>query len=639
MWISKAVACLTVLSSIVASAQHGAAAPEWRVYGGDPGFTRYSPLEQIDASNVAELEIAWEWISSDAQIQARHPENAQIQSANYFQCTPVMVNGVLYGATCLGNAFAIDAGTGETLWNFVTGSYKSGRPPNLGYINRGVAYWKDEIDERVLMITSDSYLFAFDARSGRPIETFGDAGWVDTVDFVPRLHRARGYGHPSGPAVCRDTIIIGSSITDGPTSKTNVPGRVLGFDARSGTFRWAFNLVPQDGEPGVETWEEESWRYTGHANVWAPISVDEKLGYIYVPTSTPSNDFYGGHRKGDDLFAESIVCLNAGTGDRVWHFQTVHHGLWDYDNPAAPILCDIVVEGKSIKALAQVTKQGFVFVLDRVTGEPVWPIEERPVPQSSVPGEQTAPTQPFPTKPPPFEPQGVGIEQLIDYTPELRERAKEILAKYHYGPLYTPPTLEKPTIVMPGWGGGANWPGAAFDPESNTLYVPSMMNATVIQLAQPDPARSDFRYVRSRAELETIEGLDIFKGPYAKITAYDLNRGEIVWETVNGGDGPIDHPLIKGLNLPPMGTKARAGVLATKTLLFATEGSGRSQSATGGGNGLRVLNKSNGAELARIELPDQATGVPMTYIVDGRQYVVVAVGSTPARLVALALPR
>lgn len=349
---SRHVIVALVCGCSMAAAQQGADAPEWRVYGGDGGSTRYSPLDQIDASNVDRLRIAWEWVSTDAEIQARHPDNPQIQSATYFQCTPLMIDGTLYGTTCLGNAFAIDAATGETIWNFVTGSYKSGRPPNLGYINRGLAYWRDGDDQRVFMITSDSFLFAFDAQTGQPVKTFGDNGRMDTVDHVPRLSRARGYGHPSGPAICRDTVIIGSSVTDGPATKTNVPGRVLGFDAKSGAFRWAFNLIPHEGQYGSETWEEGSWKYTGHANVWAPISVDEDLGYVYLPTSTPSNDFYGGHRKGNNLFAESIVCLNAETGERVWHFQTVHHGLWDYDNPAAPVLCDLVVDGRPVKALA-----------------------------------------------------------------------------------------------------------------------------------------------------------------------------------------------------------------------------------------------------------------------------------------------
>lgn len=629
---------VAVFASAAAFAQRGAPGDDWPAIGGGPGHAQYSSLDQIDRENVGTLEVAWTWSSVDAEIQAAHPDDPRIQGATYFELTPIMVEGVLYGSTCLGQAFALDAGTGETLWHFNSEAYTSGRPPNLGYISRGVAYWAGEDGGRVYLATGDSYLYALDATTGEPIAGFGDGGHVDLLEGVPLATRSSAYGHPSAPIVCRDVVVVGSSISDGPTRKEGIPGRVKAFDVRTGRERWVFNCIPAEGDYGTETWTDGAWRYTGGANVWTNISADDALGYVYLPTSTPTNDFYGGHRLGNGLFAESLVCVDATTGQRVWHYQIVHHGVWDYDLPCAPNLVDITVDGRPIKAVAQATKHGFVFVLDRVTGEPVWPIEERPVPQSDVPGEQLSPTQPFPTKPPPFTKQGIGEDDLIDFTPELHAAALEVVKDFRLGPLFTPPGADKPTIILPGYGGGANWPGCGFDPETGMLYVPSMNHPSVVFVAKPDPARSDFRYTRSFARLEGPEGLPLLKPPYAHLTAIDLNRGEIAWQVVNGGDGPRDHPLLKDLDLPPMGSNGRAAVLVTKTLLFATEGSGRSGSATGGGTKLRALDKATGAVIASFDFIDAPTGVPMTYAWRGTQYVVTAIGSKPAQLVALALP-
>ncbi len=632
------LAVLIANASLAAFAQSGSGGDEWRYIGGDMGHSKYSPLDQITKENVSRLEVAWTWESVDGAIQAAHPDDRAISTANYFQCTPLMVGGVLYGSTSLGQAFALDAVSGETLWDYNPESYKAGRPPNLGFISRGVAYWEDGPDKRVFYGRGDSYLMALDAETGVPVPEFADTGRADLTAGIRGATRGSSYGHPSAPVVCRGVVIVGSSISDGPQVKEGIPGVIKGFDAKTGTLLWTFSNVPREGDGGTETWEEDAWRYSGGANTWANISADEELGYVYLPTSTPTNDFYGGHRLGDNLYAESLVCLDARTGERVWHFQIVHHGLWDYDIPCAPNLVDITVDGKRIKAVAQVTKHGFTFVFDRVTGEPVWPIEERAVPQSEVPGEQTSRTQPFPTKPAPFSAQGILEENLIDFTPELRARALEILEEYQIGPLFTPPLVGKPTAMLPGYGGGANWPGAAFDPETEMLYVPSMNRPSAISLGTPDPARSNFRYTRSWAEVPLIDGLPIVKAPYARIVAIDLKTGDIAWKATNGGDGPRDHPLLKDLDLPPLGSNARAAVLVTKTLLFATEGSGRSGSATGGGTKLRAFDKATGEVLAAIELGGQPTGVPMTYKADGRQYVVVAVATTPAQLVALALP-
>jgi quinoprotein glucose dehydrogenase len=610
---------------------------EWRAIGGDGGSAKYSPLDQINAGNVKHLKVAWEWVSVDERIQRENEDNPRIAGANYFQCTPLMIDGVLYGSTCLGQAMAIDAKTGDTLWSYSSEAYKAGRPPNLGYISRGVGYWERGGDQRIYMATSDSRLICLNARTGLPVKSFGTDGAADLMQGVPKVTRGRGYGHPSAPMICRDTVIVGSSISDGPIRKEGIPGQVKGFDVETGALKWTFNIIPQPGEFGADTWEDGANEYTGNANVWTNISVDEELGYVYLPTSTPTNDFYGGHRKGDGLFAESLVCLNADTGERVWHFQMVHHGLWDYDIPCAPNLVDIVVDGIPIKAVAQATKFGFVFVFDRVTGKPVWPIEERAVPQSTVPGEQTSPTQPFPTKPPPFAYQGVTEETIMDFTPELRAKAMKVLEDYAIGPLFTPPNTEKPLVIQPGYGGGANWPGVGFDPETGFLYIPAMNHPSVLMLAKPDPARSNFTYTRTRAPLPTVDGLNIIKPPYAQIVAMDLNKGEIAWTAVNGGDGPLDHPALKGLDLPPLGTNARAAVLVTKTLLFVTEGSGRSGSATGGGNTLRAFNKRTGRLLSEFELESEITGIPMTYQVNGKQYITVAIGTNPAKLVTLSL--
>ncbi|HIA48544.1 MAG TPA: pyrroloquinoline quinone-dependent dehydrogenase [Candidatus Hydrogenedentes bacterium] len=618
----------------VVSAQGGTSGKSWLSYGGDLGSTKYAPLSQIHRENVRDLKIAWTWESVDKRIQDEYEPLAR---ATYFECTPLMVDGVLYGSTSLGQAFAIDAATGETIWSYSSEAFKAGRPPNLGYISRGVAYWKDGDDERIYMARSDSWLVGLDAKTGELVESFGMAGLADLLEGVPRVTRGRGYGHPSAPIIVRDVIVVGSSISDGPTIKEGTPGQVKGFDVRSGKLLWTFNIVPWDGEFGADTWEDSANTYTGSANVWTSISGDEELGYVYLPTSTPTNDFYGGHRLGDGLFAESLVCLNVKTGNRVWHFQTVHHGLWDYDLPCAPNLMDIVVDGNKVKAVAQVTKQGFVFVFDRVTGKPVWQIEERAVGQSTVPGEQTSLTQPFPTKPPPFTKQGVSREDVIDFTPELKAEALAILDTFNIGPLYTPPVVGQGTIIVPGYGGGANWPGASFDPETGYLYVPAMNHPSAIAVEKPDPARSNFRYTRSRAPMEGPEGLPLFKPPYAQVIAMDMNKGEIAWSVVNGGDGPINHPRLKELDLPPLGSNGRAGALVTKSLVFVTEGSGRSGSARGGGPHIRAFDKLTGEVVTSFLLPAEATGVPMSYMLDGKQYIVVAVGSSPAQLVALSL--
>ena len=618
--------------------QHGAVGGEWPTYGGDTGGTKYSPLDQIDRDNVADLGVVWRWKT----------ENLGPRPDYNFRATPLMVGGVLY--TSAGSrrmAAAIDARTGETLW-----LYRPDEPDRAGSSRsssgRGVAYWSDGEAARVFLVTRSFRLVALDAGTGRPVPEFGVDGIVD-------LHRGlgrevtRGISSTSPPIVVGDVVVVGSSMPISLTTLETAPGHVRGYDARTGEQLWIFHTIPQGRELGVETWEKHSWEFAGNVGAWSLLSADAELGYVYLPLETATNDYYGGHRLGDNLFAESLVCLDARTGERVWHFQTVHHGIFDYDLPAAPVLLDLVVDGRPVKAVAQVTKQAFTFVFDRVTGEPVWPIEERPVPQSDVPGERSSPTQPFPTKPPAFDLQGIGEDDLIDFTPELRAEAVEILRQYRYGPLYTPPSLfeeegTKGTLLVPGTLGGANWPGASADPENGILYVASATDPQLVALHKPDPARSEFDWVRGGSmQVLGPQGLPLTKPPWGRITAIDLNRGEILW-TIPNGPAPRhvrEHPALAGIDLPWTGHGGRGGTMVTATLLFAGEGSGLYNSFPGaGGPMLRAYDKLTGEMLAEIELPANQAGVPMTYMVDGKQYIAVAVGARdhPAELVALALP-
>ena len=615
----------------VASASHGqqgATGGQWPNYGGDPGSTKYSALDQISKDNVANLEIVWQWSSPENE---RIKKNRRLGTFAY-EATPLMIDGVLYTSSSHCDVIAIDGESGETIWSYDSESWKAGRPTNLGFVHRGVTYWADGDDTRIFIATGDSRLISLHARTGKPVSTFGTDGSVDLTKGLGRPVSKRSYAVTSPPVVCRGVVVVGSSINDGPTQKTMPPGDVRGFDARSGEQRWVFHSIPHEGEFGNDTWEEDSWKYTGNTNCWTLMSADEQLGYVYLPFGTPTNDWYGGHRPGKGLFGESLVCVKAETGERVWHFQHVHHGVWDYDLCAAPALANIEVDGQPIKALAQVTKQGFCWVLDRTTGKPVWPIEERAVPQSTVAGEKTWPTQPFPTKPEPYELQGVREDDLIDFTPELRAAAVKILNRFNYGPLYTPPTTEKAMLNMPGWGGGGNWFGCSLDAQTNMLYIPSLRDAVGVQLVKPDPARSDFDYVgKMQIFVPGPEGLPLWKPPYTSISAIDLNTGETRWK-IPVGDGPRDHELLKNLELPKLGDPGRPFVLTTKTLLLVAHGSKHRR--------LYAFDKASGDEVSRMDLPGGPAGALMTYLSGGKQYIVVPVGGRrdPSGLVALSLP-
>ncbi len=633
-----------LLAVPTARAQHGVGAGDWPSYGGDYGSTKYTALDQIDRDNVADLEVAWRWESPD---NAETAGRSRMLMPGGYKVTPLMKGGVLYVATSFGQVAAIDGETGEQKWVFDTEDWRTSRPTNLGYNHRGVGYWTDGEQARILMPTNQAYLWAIDAHTGEPVGDFGAEGKVDLTEGLGRQVQRRIYSVISAPMIIGDTVVVGSSIFDGPTRKEMPPGHVRGFDVRTGEQKWIFHTIPQGDEPGVETWENDSWTYSGNTNVWTVMSGDPELGYVYLPIGTPTNDWYGGHRLGDNLYAESLVCLDADTGEKVWHFQFVHHGLWDYDVPAAPNLVDITVDGKQIKAVAQITKQGFIYVFDRETGEEVWPIEEREVPQTDVPGERTSPTQPFPTKPAPYEHQGFeSDDMLISFTPELHEAAKKIRDQWVAGPLFMPPSLQG-TLLLPGWGGGANWFGAAVDPETSTIYIPSYTMPMVVKLVEPDGARSNFRYVRGTSGIESFflpgpMGLPLTRPPYGRITAIDLNTGEHAWMTPLG-DGPrAQIERITGEDPGPLGAAPSAGPLLTKTLLFQAQGGGAALTgAPGGGDSvLRAHDKRTGDVIHEIVLDAAPNGTPMSYAVGGHQYIALAVGGeADAGIVALALPR
>ena len=637
------VAVLMVLSQASSvGGQQGAQEGEWRNYAGDAGSTKYSGLSVIDESNVQDLEIAWRWQSVDYERQAEDPE---LRFSNLLLATPLKVGDALYTSTNLGQAAAIDPSTGETLWVYDAPTEGTGGSGTRG--TRGLAYWSGDGDERLLTV-SGQFLVALDVSTGAVHRDFGDNGKVDLRRGMGA--RPQPFRWNAAPMVCGDVVIVGAAMSDSPMQRRMPRGYVRGYDVRTGRLMWRFNPVPQPGEFGNDTWEDGSWEYSGHANLWSLMSADEELGYVYLPLSTPTNDWYGGHRLGDNLFAESLVALECATGQRVWHFQMVHHGLWDYDNPAAPNLVDVTVDGRQIRAVAQVTKQGFTFVFDRATGEPVWPVEERAVPQSDVPGERVSPTQPVPTWPLPFERQGISIDDLIDFTPELRAEAVEILNGYQYGPMFTPPSAlnEDPggtqgTIQLPGWVGGADWGGAAFDPETHVLYVPSITAPVVVALIEPDPEESDFRYIRGNPRVVAgPRGLPLIKPPWGRITAIDLDTGEHLWVAPNG-EGIRDHDALAGLDLPRLGTPGRPTPLLTKTLLFIGEGSPDmiAMPEFGGGNMFRAYAKETGEVLWEVELAAGTAGSPITYMQDGRQYLVVGIGDAerPAEFVAFSLPR
>ena len=613
---------------------------EWRSYASDSFSTKYSPLDQINAENVSKLRVAWRWKSN----------NFGPRNEGNMETTPLMIGGRLYFTAGQRRAvIAADAETGETLWMY---RLEEGERASLfpRPYNRGVTYWKDSNgEERIFAVTAGYNLVALDAKTGVPVPAFGAKGIVDLYDGLERVKPGE-IGATSPPIIVKDVIIAGAALKNGtsPTSKTNVPADVRGYDVRTGKRLWTFHTIPRAGEFGNETWKDGSWEYTGNTGVWAPMSADEELGYVYLPVESPTGDFYGGERPGDGLFGESLVCLDVRTGKRIWHFQFIHHGVWDWDLPAAPNLLDITVDGKRIKAVAQVTKQGFVYTFDRVTGQPVWPIQERPVPQSDIPGEKTSATQPFPSKPPAFDVQGTSLDILNDLTPELKAESEKIASRYRLGPLFTPPMVQDTSgkagvLMLPSVNGGADWEGAAVDPETGVLYVGSVTDPWVLAM-QPAGDRSDMRYIGGRAggRPERPLGLPLVRPPWGRITAIDMNKGEFLWQKGNGPAPEVyrNNPAVKGIDLSEAGNPAPAMLLVTKTLLFAGEGSGLLNGApNGGGPAFRAIDKNTGKILHELKLNGVTSGTPMTYLWKGKQYIVIATTNRAegAELVALAL--
>jgi len=673
---------------------------EWPTYGGDLASTRYSPLDQITKENFNKLEVAWRF-KTDA-LGPRPEFN--------FQGTPLMVDGVVYSTAGTRRAVvALDAGTGEMLWMHSEHEGKRGEAAPRQLSGRGLSYWPGTATEkpRIVYVTPGYQMVALDAKTGLPAAGFGRNGIVDLKeeDDQPIDLEKGEMGLHATPVIAKDVIVVGAAHLPGgaPKSRIHEKGFIRGYDARTGKRLWIFHTIPLAGEFGNNTWEKDSWSYTGNAGVWAQMTVDEETNTVFLPVELPTGDYYGGHRPGQNLFGESLVALDLKTGQRKWHFQLVHHGIWDMDIPCAPILMDLVVDGRPIKAVGQPTKQGWIYTFDRVTGKPVWPIEERPVEKGTVPGEWYSPTQPFVTKPPPFDRQGVAIDDLIDYTPALREEAVKLVSRYKIGPIFTPPVVSKwegplATLMLPNATGGANWQGGAFDPETKMFYIFTNTQPTPLGLVKPDAARSDFDWIQGTARNPnatpspaatstasgatttagegrgggrggaptiteagapvppgggggrggegggnvTVQGLPLIKPPYGRITALDMNKGTLAWQIAHGDtpDNIKNHPALKGLTIPRTGRQGRIGVLVTKTLAIAGEGGFATTSTGQRGAMLRAYDKMTGQDVGAVYMPAPQTGSPMTYLHNGKQYLVLAIAGPgySAELLAFKLP-
>ena len=668
---------------------------EWTTYGGDLASTRYSPLDQISRDNFSTLEVAWRF---KTESLGPRPEFN-------LQTTPLMVDGIVYATVGTRRAVvALDAATGELIWMHSENEGKRGEAAPRQLSGRGLAYWTDGRESRIVYVTPGYQMLALDAKTGVPVQGFGAKGIVDLKkdDDQPMDPVTGEVGLHASPIIAKDIIVVGAAHLPGgaPKSRIHEKGFIRGYDARTGKRLWIFHTIPLAGEFGNDSWEKDSWSYTGNAGVWSQMTIDEETDTVFLPVELPTGDYYGGHRPGNGLFGESLVALDLKTGKRKWHYQLVHHGIWDMDIPCAPILMDLVVDGRPIKAVGQPTKQGWIYTFDRNTGKPVWPIEERPVEKGTVPGEWYAPTQPFVTKPPAFDRQGVSLDDLIDFTPELKAEGAKIASRYKLGPIFTPPVVSQwpgplATLMLPNATGGANWQGGAFDPETKMFYIFTNTSPTPLGLVKPDDSKSDFDWVQGTARDPnapsptaaagrgaqpatpgagrgasaapaiseagaplpppgggrgggeggpnlSVQGLPLIKPPYGRITALDMNKGTLAWQIAHGDtpDNIKNHAALKGLNIPRTGRQGRIGVLVTKTLLIAGEGGFATQANGQRGALLRAYDKATGTDIGAVYMPAPQTGSPMTYSLNGKQYIVVAIsgGNYPGELLAFKLP-
>src|SRR5262245_2655461 len=666
---------------------------EWPYYTADLKGTKYSPLDQIKASNFNDLEVAWRFKTDNLGTRPEYK----------LEGTPLMVKGILYatGGTRRG-VFALRADTGELLWvhQEFEGARAVNSPRQLS--GRGLSYWTDGKEERLLYVTTGYRLVALDAKTGNRIPGFGKEGMVDlkvgvTSGTGQQIDLETGdAGLHSTPTVVKDVVIVGMAMKEGMTIKThnNTKGQVRAFDVKSGKQLWAFNTIPKPGEFGNDTWQNNSWATNGNTGVWTQITVDEELGLVYLAVESPSSDFYGGHRPGDNLFGESLVCVDLKTGQRKWHFQMVHHPIWDYDLSSAPILADINVDGKAIKAVAVPSKEAFLYVFDRVSGKPVWPIDERPVPKGEVPGEWYSPTQPFPTKPPAYARQAVTVDDLIDFTPALRSQALQLVENVKMGPMFNPPALSKvggplAALTIGTTGGGTNWPGAGYDPETHVVYAQANNSQIVpIGLIEPPQGFSDIKYVlgtagqpfrvsegpgfgsaadfpqpqRGRAPAAaaaatppapapapegggvrtTVQGLPLVKPPYGVLSAINLDKGDLMWQVPHGDTPDVvrNSPVLRGMNISKTGQGGSVGLLVTKTLVVVGDPQVTTTTEHPRGAMLRAYDKATGKEVGSVLMPAPQSGSPMTYSVNGTQYIVVAIsgGNYSGEYLAFRLP-
>jgi quinoprotein glucose dehydrogenase len=688
-----------IWASLPVASQSGVGAKngEWTTYGGDLANTRYAALDQINAGNFDKLQIAWRFKT----------ENLGPRPEFQFESTPLMARGVVYStAGTRRTVVALDAATGELLWMHKEFEGPRGDSAPRQLSGRGLAYWSDGREERIIYVTPGYRLIALNAKTGNPIQSFGKDGIVDLkLEDDQEMDLINGeVGLHAAPVVAGDTVIIGAAHLSGsvpPKGMKNEKGYIRGYDVKTGKRLWIFHTIPQRGEFGNDTWLNNSWTYTGNTGSWGQMSIDEQLGMVYVPVEMGTGDYYGGHRPGNNLFGESVVALDLKTGQRKWHYQLVHHGIWDFDIPCAPILADITVNGRAIKALAQPTKQAMLYMFDRTNGQPIFPIEERAVEKGDVPGEWYAPTQPMPLdshgKPFAYDWNGFSKDYIIDFTPQLRAEGEQIVSKYKIGPVFTPPVVSRVqgplgTLSLAINGGGTVWAGGSYDPDTHIMYVYSRRNPASLNLVKPDDVKvNDMNFVGGNAitgarqarpmgappgqgaivahgardtgadgaeggpvvagaagggggeggPAITVEGLPIVKPPYGSISAISLDKGEILWQIAHGDtpDNVRNHPALKGVNIPRTGQAGIIGTLVTKTLLIA----GEAQATTANhprGALLRAYDKATGKDAGAVLMPSQQTGSPMTYMLNGKQYIVVAIGGGgfPAELVAFRLP-